>query len=167
MEKRVAWNKGRIIGQKAPCSGRLQLAHLPYAERQKIELKLLISPEVEDNELVVDEHRLLQILANLLSNAVKFSPQDGSVVLFAYLQADAVEITVEDEGPGIPPDVQHRIFQRFSQADASSSKMKGGTGLGLALCKELVEAMNWSIGFISIPGRGAKFFVRLPFFKSV
>jgi signal transduction histidine kinase len=97
-----------------------------------------------------------------LSNAVKFSPVSGLVILAAHRQQDEIEISVQDQGPGIPIDFQQKIFQRFSQADASSSKMKGGTGLGLALCKELVEAMQGSIGFSSELGCGARFFVRLP-----
>lgn len=136
--------------------------HAPLAQQQSIRLQLQMAPEVAQLSFKVDEHRLLQILTNLLSNAVKFSPSAGLVILAANRQQDEIEISVQDQGPGIPIDFQQRIFQRFSQADASSSKMKGGTGLGLALCKELVEAMDGSIGFNSELGHGARFYVRLP-----
>ncbi|MBY0420399.1 MAG: ATP-binding protein, partial [Pararheinheimera sp.] len=109
-----------------------------------------------------DEHRLMQVLTNLLSNAVKFSPLGGEVVLSAKRLVDEVEISVQDSGPGISEHFKHKIFQRFSQADASSAKMKGGTGLGLALCKEIVEAMHGSIGFESESGCGARFYVSFP-----
>lgn len=136
--------------------------HQPYAMQRQIKLKLVLSPTLSQLTLSVDEHRLLQILANLLSNAVKFSPIGGEVTVSVAIQAKEAEIAVQDQGPGVPIDFQHRIFQRFSQADASSAKVKGGTGLGLALCKELVEAMHGSIGFESKNGEGARFYVRLP-----
>lgn len=136
--------------------------HAPFAQQQSIRLQLQMAPEVAQLSLKVDEHRLLQILTNLLSNAVKFSPSAGLVILAAHRRQHEIEISLQDQGPGIPIDFQQKIFQRFSQADASSSKMKGGTGLGLALCKELVEAMQGSIGFNSELGHGARFFVRLP-----
>ncbi|MEN3157351.1 ATP-binding protein [Alkalimonas sp. NCh-2] len=137
--------------------------HRVYAEQRQVSLQLLIAAEVQQVRVEIDEHRLLQVLANLLSNAFKFSPDGGTVVLSASCQNDAwLEIMVQDEGPGIPEHFKERIFQRFSQADASSSKAKGGTGLGLALCKELVEAMHGDIGFYSEPGQGSHFFVRFP-----
>lgn len=136
--------------------------HAPFAQQHQVSLQLAIGPDVEKLFLKVDEHRLLQILANLLSNAVKYSPAAGVVVLSATRAHNQIEIAVQDQGPGIPLDFQQKIFQRFSQADASSSKLKGGTGLGLALCKELVEAMQGTIGFSSEAGCGARFFVQLP-----
>lgn len=146
----------------APLLQRAITDHSPYADQQQVLLKLDIEDQVGECQVYVDEHRLMQILANLLSNAVKFSPQSGQVVLSATSLPDWLEIAVQDEGPGISDDFKNKIFQRFSQADASSAKLKGGTGLGLALCKELVEAMNGSIGFISEPGISSKFFIRLP-----
>lgn len=134
----------------------------PYAEQQGVHLMLDLMPQVDNLPFRVDEHRLMQVLTNLLSNAVKYSTAGGQVVLSAVLVNDEIEIAVQDNGPGIPLDFQHKIFQRFSQADASSAKMKGGTGLGLALCKELIEAMQGSIGFDSVAGAGARFYLRLP-----
>lgn len=136
--------------------------HQPYAVQQNILLVLDVPSRIEQYLLRVDEHRLMQVLTNLLSNAVKFSPVAGKVTLSATLVEDQIEIAVQDQGPGISPDFAQKIFQRFSQADASSAKMKGGTGLGLALCKELVEAMQGTIGFHSKPDAGARFFLRLP-----
>jgi PAS domain S-box-containing protein len=136
--------------------------HQPYAAPKEIRLLLETQRELQPLQIMLDEHRLLQILANLLSNAVKFSPNGGEVLLTGHIVDDTVEIAIQDQGPGLPEEFKHRIFQRFSQADASSSKIKGGTGLGLALCKELIEAMDGSIGFVSQVGFGARFYVRLP-----
>ncbi|WP_434925857.1 PAS domain-containing protein [Shewanella sp. HL-SH2] len=136
--------------------------HQPYADLHKITLALQLDESMDEIWLFVDEHRLLQILTNLLSNAVKFSPPTGSVTLSATIIAGEVEIAVQDQGAGISEDFKSKIFEKFSQADASSSKAKGGTGLGLALCKELIEAMNGSIGYNSEPGCGSRFYIRLP-----
>lgn len=136
--------------------------HQPYAAQQHIELMLTVDTQLEGLTLSIDEYRLMQILTNLLSNAVKFSPAGGTVLMSATKVEDEMEISVNDNGPGIAEDFKPKIFQRFSQADASSSKMKGGTGLGLALCKEIVEAMHGSIGFESKQGAGARFYIRLP-----
>jgi signal transduction histidine kinase len=146
----------------SPVLKRAMNDHQPYADQLKIRLVLDLAPQLDHYPLHVDEHRLMQILTNLLSNAVKFSPVGGKVVLSAIHIGDEIEIAIQDQGPGIPLDFQHKIFQRFSQADASSAKMKGGTGLGLALCKELVEAMQGTIGFVSTAGAGARFYLRLP-----
>lgn len=136
--------------------------HQLYSGSKNIHFVLDTDTNVDDINLVADEHRLMQILANLLSNAVKYSPHAGKVILSAHKQADLIEIAVQDEGEGVPEAFRSRIFQRFSQADASISKMKGGTGLGLSLCKELAEGMGGSIGYTSAVGCGARFYVRLP-----
>ncbi|MGB6135574.1 MAG: PAS domain-containing protein [Shewanella sp.] len=134
--------------------------HQPYADLHNITLALQHAPQINDIRIYVDEHRLLQILTNFLSNAVKFSPQNGKVTLSASVIGNQIEIAVQDQGSGIPDDFKSRIFEKFSQADASSSKAKGGTGLGLALCKELTEAMHGKIGFDSSTEQGARFYVR-------
>ncbi|WP_350433261.1 PAS domain-containing protein [Shewanella sp. H8] len=136
--------------------------HQPYADLHNISLTLHLDKQIDESLLYIDEHRLLQILTNFLSNAVKFSPKAGNVTLSATQIYDEIEIAVQDQGSGIPEDFKGKIFERFSQADASSSKAKGGTGLGLALCKELVEAMNGSIGYRSETGSGSRFYIRLP-----
>lgn len=138
------------------------LDHATFAEKSRVKLVLNTPPELAEVQLMLDEHRFQQILANLLSNALKFSPDGGKVLLQARFSTDQLEIAVVDYGPGIPPGFHNKIFQRFSQADASSSKRKGGTGLGLALCKELTEVMGGTIDFTSEPGMGSRFFVCFP-----
>jgi signal transduction histidine kinase len=75
---------------------------------------------------------------------------------------EGVRISVSDDGPGIPETFHARIFEKFSQADASSTREKGGTGLGLHIAKRFVEHMHGRIGFDSAPGRGSTFWIELP-----
>ena len=115
-----------------------------------------------------DVGRLRQILLNLLTNAVKFTAA-GEVVLRASVREPSVagrvwvRLEVSDTGIGIAPTVAERLFEPFSQADASTTRQYGGTGLGLAISRRLTEAMGGSIGVDSEPGLGATFWVDLPF----
>jgi CheY-like chemotaxis protein len=113
-----------------------------------------------------DVGRLRQILLNLASNAVKFT-SDGEVVIRAVLGtpvADraAVRLEVVDTGIGVAPATAGRLFEPFSQADASTTRRYGGTGLGLAICRRLAEAMGGTIGLDSEVGRGSTFWLELP-----
>jgi len=108
-----------------------------------------------------DDVRLKQILFNLLSNAVKFT-REGQVALRAHSVQRAngclaLHVAVSDTGIGIPPSKQDRLFQPFSQADASTTRLFGGTGLGLTICKRLTEMMGGAIDFESVEGRGSTF----------
>ena len=110
----------------------------------------------------VDPDRFVQVLSNLLSNAVKYSPAGGTVHVAAEQRDAVVRVSVRDSGQGIPEDFRARIFERFSQADASATREKGGTGLGLYIARRFVEQMHGRIGFDSEPGNGATFWVELP-----
>lgn len=108
-----------------------------------------------------DALRIRQVIDNLLSNAVKFSPPGSTV----QLQLTAVEhqwqVAVVDHGEGIPEQFKPRIFEKFSQADASDSRSREGTGLGLTICKRIIEGHHGTIGFTSEEGRGSVFWFRL------
>lgn len=116
-----------------------------------------------------DTDRLLQALGNLLSNAVKFSPQNAVIELRIELNdvTRQVQVSVCDQGPGIPIAFRGKIFTRFSQADASDKRERGGTGLGLAITKDLIENMGGTIGFESEPGQGACFWLRFDVLSGV
>ncbi len=137
----------------------------PYGAERRIELLLTGDTRATEHvEVRVDGQRLQQVLANLLSNAIKFSPVGGKVELGLKTDLDKVRVTVTDHGPGIAPEFRSRIFQKFSQADASDTRQLGGTGLGLAISRELIERMGGRIGFDSVYGLGATFWFELPLF---
>ncbi|MDP2258159.1 MAG: ATP-binding protein [Caulobacter sp.] len=108
-----------------------------------------------------DPVRVRQIVGNLLSNAVKFT-ETGGVSLRAVWRDGAARIVVEDTGPGLPPDQIDRLFSRFSQLDASTTRRHGGTGLGLSISRDLSRLMGGDILALSEPGQGATFTVILP-----
>lgn len=115
--------------------------------------------------VLADPRRLDQILYNLLSNAIKFTPAGGQVELLARPgQSGTLEVVVNDEGIGIRPEDQQRIFQKFEQVDSTLGRSQGGTGLGLALTRMLVELHGGSIDVASsgIPGEGTRFTLQLP-----
>ncbi len=109
-----------------------------------------------------DGDRVLQTLTNLISNAIKFSPRDTTVTLAAERRDNEVMFTVRDDGRGIPTDKLEAVFERFSQIDASDSREKGGTGLGLPICRMIVQQHGGCIWAESKPGQGATFFFTLP-----
>ena len=110
---------------------------------------------------LLDAGRLRQILLNLLGNALKFTEQ-GRVDLRVTLQPQGLRFEIQDTGPGIDTAAQQELFEVFTQADSSISRRYGGAGLGLAICKHLVEEMQGEIGVSSQPGTGSCFYFTLP-----
>ena len=132
----------------------------PRAEQLGLLFEYGISEDVSEY-LIGDPTRIRQILFNLVGNALKFT-SEGSVrvsVNTKQISDDLAEIRFEiaDTGPGIPPEAQGEIFQKFTQADTSITRKYGGTGLGLSICKHLAELMSGEIGVDSVPGEGATF----------
>ncbi|GEM_PF-1548610 len=144
------------------------------ARRKRLSLMMNLDPKVPAF-LSGDSMRLKQVLNNLLGNALKFT-QTGAVVLRIRNAADGAQpdatlphghavlrFEVEDTGIGIPSEVQDRIFQSFSQGEQAAARRYGGTGLGLFICKQIVEMMDGTIGFRTMPGKGTVFHFSIPF----
>jgi signal transduction histidine kinase len=132
----------------------------PLAEKGELALVNQIS---EDIDLVeADPMRIEQVLTNLLSNAIKFTDANGSVTLNAEDRGEEIEVTVADTGIGIPADEQPHIFQRFYQVDSSATRSYRGAGLGLTICKFIVEYHHGRIWVESEPGKGSVFHFALP-----
>jgi PAS domain S-box-containing protein len=113
-----------------------------------------------------DPGRIRQIVLNLTGNAIKFTEKGSVSVVVSCVERShtgaLVRVAVEDTGVGIPEDVQSRLFEKFSQADSSTTRRYGGTGLGLAICKRLASLMGGAVGVTSMIGRGSTFWVTLP-----
>jgi PAS domain S-box-containing protein len=133
----------------------------PLAQRKCIQLSSNLAPELDEIEL--DQQRFKQILFNLLSNAVKFTNDGGSVVIAATpLGRERFALSVRDTGIGIEPQNLQRLFEEFEQLDAGTTRRYEGTGLGLALTRNLVQMQGGSIRAESEFGKGATFTVTLP-----
>ncbi len=112
-----------------------------------------------------DEERLTQVIINLLSNAIKFTPHNGKINVVSHNLKEQVKISISDTGIGIPPDQLSRIFDRFYQLDGSAKRKYGGTGIGLSICKNIIEKHYGSI-WAESDGSESTFHVLLPKFKS-
>ena len=113
-------------------------------------------------EAIGDRDRIEQVLVNLIDNAVKYSPDGGEVVVSTVPAAASVRVEVADQGIGIPPAEQEAVFEKFYRADPQHRAAPSGTGLGLYICRELVQRMGGTIGVRSRPGGGSTFWFDLP-----
>ena len=168
-------------------AGKLQIERVPFdlqtaaeevvdlladrIEGKGLDLLLNVAPEL-DTQLVGDPGRVRQVLLNLATNAVKFTergrveitiaPVPQAVGTQAVGTTPELRVTVQDTGIGIAPDRQGALFEKFTQADVSTTRRFGGTGLGLAICRRLIGLMGGTIGFDSAPGIGSTFWFTLP-----
>ena len=157
-------------------AGKLDIEHIDFDVRRTLEdsIDLVANKAYEKNlelacifdplipvRLCGDPSRIRQIMLNLLNNAIKFTSAGEIVVRVRAEKADSTHyrlvIAIKDSGAGISQEIQHKLFQPFTQADSSTTRHFGGTGLGLSICKRLSEAMNGHIEVSSQPGKGATF----------
>ena len=153
----VPYSPCRVIEQVMALLG-------PRAEEKGLRLNIDKSLEIPEI-LAGDAVRLRQVLINLIGNAIKFT-DSGSVEVSARLEKtrnlDQLMITVQDTGIGISDEVTPKLFKHFAQADSSMSRRFGGTGLGLVICKQIVELMGGEIGVRSAEGEGSAFWIAIP-----
>lgn len=139
------------------------LSNEPYAEKYSV--KFVLTQTIPNIKVKVDSVRLSQVITNLLSNAAKFSFKNEEITISTKLHQDTVRVLVSNKGPGIPLEFQSHIFQKFSQADSSSTRGKGGTGLGLNISKTIMEKLGGSLDFVSKPNEVTTFYFDLPVWK--
>src|SRR5579859_6953552 len=160
-------------------SGRIQLNLQPVELRplvEKVFTDLKARAEEKDVKLVnqlndltalADAHRMEQVFANLVDNAIKYGRTQGMVTVGGRkTDAGRIEVFVQDDGPGIPPEALDRVFERFYRVDKARSREQGGTGLGLSIVKHIVQNHDGEVWAKSEPGKGTAFFFTLPGEKS-
>jgi signal transduction histidine kinase len=131
------------------------------------EIRLLTHVDAPAIVVRGDADRLQQVIWNLLANAVKFTPQQGTIDIYLNQDGSDAEIRIEDNGPGIPDEFLSRVFDRFSQADSTSTRKHGGLGLGLAIVRHLVELHGGRVNAQNRDMGGAVLIVRLPAVESL
>ncbi|MGE0494144.1 MAG: PAS domain S-box protein [Vulcanimicrobiota bacterium] len=154
---------GKVTIDRSKCNlGNLmtQAADTMNAMAGNAKVTLEVTPL--EREVYADSDRILQVLTNLLSNAIKFSPEGASIELRAKESDKGVLVQVQDHGRGIPEDKVDKIFERFGQVDASDSREKGGTGLGLPICKTIVQQHGGDLWVESTLGEGSIFQFTIP-----
>ncbi len=151
----------RQVTQISPIIESVVAAFNPQAIHKKIALTFMAEADLPLVNL--DEVRIRQVVSNLLDNALRHTPEGGSIeVKLNSPEGKSVEISVQDNGEGIPPDALPRIFDRMYRVDPSRSRSSGGAGLGLAIARSIVEMHGGSITAESAPGQGAKLTFNLP-----
>ena len=129
-------------------------------EERHLQLEMVIASDLPD--LMLDSIRVAQVLTNLLSNAAKFSPPRGRIEIIAESWEGMARVGVRDHGEGIASADLPKLFRKFSQVDSSATRKAGGTGLGLVICKGIIEAHSGKIWVESTPGQGSTFYFTLP-----
>ncbi len=156
---------GKVVLDPAPCSLKDVLDEIdgvfgPMCRAKNLTFSAKLTNPVAPM-LFLDAGRLRQILTNLVGNAVKFTAS-GGVTLEAAFEAERLRMTISDTGIGISPERQRAVFDSFTQADTSTSRQYGGTGLGLTICTNLVSMMGGEMGLDSAVGVGSKFWIDIP-----
>jgi signal transduction histidine kinase len=131
----------------------------PVAKNSQVCLKL--EDPLSASCVQADYERLMEVMTNLLSNAIRFSPQGSSVFISTLDQGEWIRVAVKDEGKGIPEGFSSQIFQRFARGSHNDKGFTRGSGLGLSICKVIIEGLGGKIGYKSVPNQGSVFYFDL------
>ena len=132
-----------------------------FAEMQSVRIEFKATDKLYAN---IDKRRFQQVLTNLLSNAIKYSPENEVVTVSLDKQDSFAILSVADNGPGVNLDVQHSLFDKFTQSDSQITHETGGTGLGLSIVRYIVQKHRGNVSFESTIGQGSKFIIKIPLF---
>ena len=157
-------------------AGELKLALRPYSpekllnDAQKIfahqasQKNIALNAKIASNlpEIEVDPERMKQVFGNILDNALRYTPENGNITLSAEVANHSVEMKIQDSGPGVASDDLDQIFERFYRTESSRARDKGGSGLGFAIAKSIIEKHNGKIWAESRPGEGLTVIVQIP-----
>ena len=157
-------------------AGELKLTMQPYGVEELLrgaekvyahharQKSITITTHVDDGlpEVEVDAQRMREVLANILDNALRYTPEGGQISLSAALVEDNVEIRIKDSGPGLAAEELDKVFERFYRTETSRTREEGGSGLGFAIARSIVERHNGRIWAESQPGQGLVVIIRLP-----
>ena len=139
--------------------------HLSNIEAAKKNMRVELVAAVGDPMVEVDRNKMRQVVDNLISNAVKYSPKGSVITVQIHSDDLAAGFAVRDNGPGIPENERHKLFRDYGRLSTTPTGGEKATGLGLAICRKIVEAHQGTIGVNNLPGHGAEFFVSLPLYK--
>jgi len=161
---------GKLEMSKEPFDLHSVIANAEAIIKTQVDTKkqhlVIIRDNCVTNKILSDENRILQVIVNLLNNAAKFTPENGEIKLIIKQRPISdtrikLRVEVHDTGIGINQEQQRRLFKPFEQADGSITRKYGGTGLGLYICKKILNALDGNIWVVSNPGRGSCFFFEL------
>lgn len=131
-------------------------------ESYALEKDIKINSDLEDININIDKEKISQVIVNLISNAIRYTCEDGNIFIKSYKKNDEVKIHVIDNGRGIPKESLAYIFERFYRVDDSRCRKTGGTGVGLTICKSIIDLHHGKIEVISEENKGSEFIVTLP-----
>ncbi len=161
--KKVAWKREEVSIEELVRNILLKL-EFSFKEKNQ-QMSLHIEEDLPD--IVIDKDGIEQVILNIISNAIKYTDNEGKIEITLRNIDDYLNISIEDNGIGIPLEDQKRIFERFYRVEKGRSRELGGTGLGLAIAKQIIEAHNGSITMESCFGQGTTFNIKIPYEKSV